>query len=201
MLERLVLESLPDDLSQCILGTDRQEIETRSPRFAFSEDSERLLFDSEDLRPETSAMDLSASYTFAAPPATVWNLLNDMDVVASCLPGCERLEPIGEDRYRADLTLAVAAVSGRYSGTVAILDKQPPNSYRLVVEGTGKSGFVKGEATVQLVEDQASTIVTVTGQGQVGGLIARVGQRLLGTVSKMMMDRFFGCLQAKATGT
>ena len=125
-------------------------------------------------------MDLSASYTFAAPPATVWNLLNDMDVVASCLPGCERLEPIGEDRYRADLTLAVAAVSGRYSGTVAILDKQPPNSYRLVVEGTGKSGFVKGEATVQLVEEQESTIVTVTGQGQVGGLIARVGQRLLG---------------------
>ena len=126
-------------------------------------------------------MDLSASYTFAAPPSTVWNLLNDMDVVASCLPGCERLEPIGEDRYRADLTLAVAAVSGRYSGTVAILDKQPPNSYRLVVEGTGKSGFVKGEATVQLVEEQGSTIVTVTGQGQVGGLIARVGQRLLGT--------------------
>lgn len=145
-------------------------------------------------------MDLSASYTFAAPPATVWNLLNDMDVVASCLPGCERLEPIGEDKYRADLTLAVAAVSGRYSGTVAILDKQPPNSYRLVVEGTGKSGFVKGGATVELVEEKGSTIVNVKGEAQVGGLIARVGQRLLGSVSKMMMDRFFGCLQAKATG-
>ncbi len=142
-------------------------------------------------------MDLSASYTFAAPPSTVWSLLNDMEVVASCLPGCERLEPIGDDKYRAELTLAIAAVSGRYSGTVAILDKRPPNSYRLVVEGTGKSGFVKGEATVELVEAQESTIVNVKGQGQVGGLIARVGQRLLSTVSKMMMDRFFGCLQAR----
>jgi carbon monoxide dehydrogenase subunit G len=144
-------------------------------------------------------MDLSASYAFDAPPATVWNLLNDMEVVASCLPGCDRLEPIGDDKYRAELTLSVAAVSGRYSGTVAILDKRPPNSYRLVVEGTGTSGFVKGEATVELVEEKASTIVKVSGQGQVGGLIARVGQRLLTTVSKMMMDRFFGCLQGKAT--
>jgi len=146
-------------------------------------------------------MDLSASYTFAAPPAAVWTLLNDMEVVASCLPGCERLESLGEDRYRAELTLAIAAVSGRYSGTVAILDKRPSSSYRLVVEGTGKSGFVKGEATVELVEQQDTTIVNVTGQGQVGGLIARVGQRLLGTVSKMMMDRFFGCMQSKVTQT
>jgi uncharacterized protein len=146
-------------------------------------------------------MDLSASYTFAAPPAAVWGLLNDMEIVASCLPGCDRLEPIGEDKYRAELTLAVAAVSGRYSGTVTILDRQPPNSYRLVVEGTGTSGFVKGEATVELVEEKESTIVKVTGQGQVGGLIARVGQRLLSTVSKMLMDRFFNCLQAKASQT
>lgn len=143
-------------------------------------------------------MDLAASYTFAASPATVWNLLIDPIVVAACLPGCDRLEPIGEDRYRASLTLAVAAVSGQYTGTVAILDKRPPHSYRLVVEGTGKAGFVKGEATVELVEHNDTTIVNVKGQGQVGGLMARVGQRLLGTVSKMMMDRFFGCLQERA---
>ncbi len=145
-------------------------------------------------------MDLAASYTFAAAPTTVWNLLIDPAVVAACLPGCERLEPIGEDQYRASLNLAVASVSGRYAGTVAILDKRPPHSYRLVVEGTGKPGFVKGEATVELVEQDETTIVNVKGQGQVGGLIARVGQRLLGTVSKMMMDRFFGCLQERAKG-
>jgi carbon monoxide dehydrogenase subunit G len=145
-------------------------------------------------------MDLAASYTFAAPPTAVWNLLIDPIVVAECLPGCDRLEPIGEDQYRASLTLAVAAVSGQYTGTVAILDKRPPHSYRLVVEGTGKAGFVKGEATVELVEQNDTTIVNVKGQGQVGGLMARVGQRLLGTVSKMMMDRFFGCLQERAKG-
>ena len=145
-------------------------------------------------------MDLSASYTFSASPTEVWNLLIDPDVVAAFLPGCDRLEPIGEDRYRAALTLAVAAVSGQYSGTVAIVDKRPPRSYRLVVEGTGTAGFVKGEATIELVESNEMTIVNVKGQGQVGGLIARVGQRLLGSVSKMMLDRFFSCLQQRAAG-
>ena len=145
-------------------------------------------------------MELKGRYEFDAPAETVWALLNDPDVIASCLPGCDRLEPMGDDRFQASLSLAVAAISGSYAGTVALLDKVAPASYRLVVEGSGKAGFVKGEARIGLApaEDAPRTIVTVDGQGQVGGLIARVGQRLLGSVSHMMMDRFFDCLREKA---
>jgi carbon monoxide dehydrogenase subunit G len=139
-------------------------------------------------------MDVSGSYSFAASPDAVWKVLTDPVVIAGCLPGCDRLEPIGEDKYRAAMTLAVAAVSGNYTGTVSMLDKNPPHSYRLVVEGSGTPGFVNGEATIELVADGAGTTVRVTGRGSVGGVIARVGQRLLGSVSKMMMDRFFACL-------
>ena len=146
-------------------------------------------------------MDLTGTYTFAAPAARVWTLLNDPEVIASCLPGCDRLEPLGDDRFRANLSLAVAAISGQYTGTVAIVDKQPPQSYRLIVEGSGKAGFVKGEARVELVDESGTTTVNVSGQGQVGGLMARVGQRLLGSVSQMMMDRFFACLRTKAEAT
>jgi uncharacterized protein len=134
---------------------------------------------------------------FAAAPEAVWAVLTDPAVIAGCLPGCSGLEPIGEDRYRAVITLAVAAVSGDYTGTVSMRDKTPPHSYRLVVEGSGKAGFVTGEATIELIAEGAGTTVRVTGAATVGGLIARVGQRLLGSVSKMMMDRFFACLQAR----
>jgi carbon monoxide dehydrogenase subunit G len=136
-------------------------------------------------------MDVSGSYTITASPDLVWNALIDPAVVASCLPGCHRLEPIGVDRYRAELTLAVAALTGKYEGTVAILDKDPPRAYRLVVEGHGSSGFVKGEARIELVGQDGATTVNVTGAGQAGGLIACVGQRLLGSVAKMMVDNFF----------
>lgn len=146
-------------------------------------------------------MQLAGTYVFHAPVAKVWSLLNDPEVIAACLPGCDRLEPLGDDRYRANLSMAVAAISGQYSGTVALLDKQPPRSYRLAVDGSGKAGFVSGEATVTLTESPdapGTTQVAVRGDGQVGGLIARVGQRLLGSVSQMMLDRFFGALRERA---
>ena len=142
-------------------------------------------------------MDITGSYTFTAPPQRVWDLLMDPTVIASCIPGCESLEPEGEDRYRARLKVALAAITGSYDGTVALSDKNPPNSYRLKVEGQGKPGFVKGNATITLRPDGANTIIDVGGTVETGGMIARMGQRLIGNVSKMMQDRFFSCLQGK----
>ncbi len=142
-------------------------------------------------------MTLEGTYTFPAPRERVWALLMDTTAIASCVPGCEALEPLGDDRYRAKLVATVAAISGSYEGTVAMLDKVAPESYRLVIDGSGKHGFVNGESRVSLREDGGSTIVDVTGTMEVGGMIARVGQRLIGSVSKMMLDRFFACMAAK----
>ncbi len=142
-------------------------------------------------------MDLQATYDFDAPSSRVWDLMIDPVTVAACLPGCDALEPDGVDTYKAKLTLAVAAISGSYEGRVSIVDQRRPHSYRLVVDGRGKAGFIKGEAQIELAGENGQTRVTVTGRAQVGGLMARVGQRLLGSVSKTMMDRFFYCLQQK----
>jgi carbon monoxide dehydrogenase subunit G len=142
-------------------------------------------------------MDIRGSYTFGAPPERVWALLMDPAAIASCIPGCESLEPEGEDRYHVRLTVALAAITGTYDGTVIISDKVEHTSYRLTVEGQGRPGFVKGNAAIALRPDGAGTMVEVSGSVQTGGPIARVGQRLISGVSKMMQDRFFACLQGK----
>ena len=144
-------------------------------------------------------MHIQNSYTFDAPPKAVWDLLVDIDAVADCLPGCESMEPISENKYRAVLTLGIAAITGRYEGTVEMRDLDPPNSYRLIVEGRGKPGFVTGGGAISLRDTDGGTRVTVDGTVQVGGTVARVGQRLIGSVAKMMMDRFFACLQDRLT--
>ena len=141
-------------------------------------------------------MDVAATYTFDAPRDQVWSLLIDPAIIATCLPGCESMQPTGDDTYKATLTIGIAAITGRYEGVIQMTDKREPGGYTLVVEGQGKPGFVKGSATISLTEvDTRKTAVEVTGTAKVGGTIARVGQRLLGSVSKMMMDRFFACLQ------
>jgi carbon monoxide dehydrogenase subunit G len=142
-------------------------------------------------------MDIAGSYPFNAPPDRVWDLLMDPAVLASCIPGCDRFEPAGDDRYTVTMTVGLAAITGTYTGTVVIVDKMPHTSYRLVVEGQGRPGFVKGSSGISLRADGATTIVDVAATVQTGGAIARLGQRLIGGVAKMMMDRFFTCLQAK----
>jgi len=142
-------------------------------------------------------MDITGTYTFNAPPDRVWALLMDPGVISSCIPGCDRFEADGDDRYTVTLTVALAAITGSYEGTVVLADKIEPASYRLIVEGQGRPGFVKGNSAVALKGRDAVTDVEVTGTVQVGGPIARVGQRLIGGVAKMMMDRFFACLSSK----
>ena len=142
-------------------------------------------------------MEISGSYSFNAPPDRVWALLMDPAVLSSCIPGCERFEPDGADRYNVTLSVGLAAITGTYSGTVVLTDMIPPSSYGLVVEGQGRPGFVKGTSAIVLRADGATTAVDVSANVQTGGAIARLGQRLVGGVAKLMMDRFFECLRSK----
>ena len=121
----------------------------------------------------------------------------DPEQIASCIPGCDRLEPDGVDRYKAAITIGMAAITGNYEGIVTIADKVEPSSYRLKVEGQGRPGFVKGEVAITLRADGANTVVDVAGTAQTGGTIARLGQRIVGSAAKMMQDRFFACMQSK----
>ena|SRR5687767_7280901 len=142
-------------------------------------------------------MDITGTYAFNAPPERVWNLLMDPAALAGCIPGCEQLTPAGEDRYQARLNVSLAAITGTYEGTVIISDKKPFDSYSLTVEGQGKPGVVKGTVQIALRPSGDGTEVSVVGAVQTGGVIARLGQRLIGGVSKMMQDRFFACLASK----
>ncbi|MGH9219831.1 MAG: SRPBCC family protein [Vicinamibacterales bacterium] len=142
-------------------------------------------------------MDITGSYTFNAAPERVWDLMMDPAAIASCIPGCDTLAPDGPDRYRATITLGLAAITGTYEGTVVITEKIEKSSYRLAVEGQGKPGFVKGNAAITLRADGGGTVVDLTATVQTGGAIARLGQRLIGAAAKMMQDRFFVCMQGK----
>ena len=142
-------------------------------------------------------MDISGSYTFPVLPVRVWAALMDPAVIASCIPGCACFEPQGEDRYRAQLDVALAAVTGTYEGSVVLSEKVPYVSYRLTVEGQGRPGSVRGSAAIVLREEGDTTVVRVDANVQTRGAIARLGQRLIGSVSQMMMDRFFICLRSK----
>ena len=137
-------------------------------------------------------MKIEGSHDIAAPRQKVWEAFLDPEQLRQAIPGCEKLERIGEDEYRATMKVGVAAVKGTFEGKVRIMDKKAPESYRMAVEGSGGPGFIRGETLIALSDQNSGTRVTYTADVQVGGLIAGVGQRMLGGVSKMMADQFFG---------
>jgi len=136
-------------------------------------------------------MKLEGSYEVKAPREKVWNAFLDPMTLQKAIPGCEKLELIGPDEYKATLKIGVAAVKGTFEGKVRLLDKKPPESYRLSAEGSGGPGFVRSDTVITLTEIEGGTNVAYSADVQVGGLIAGVGQRMLGGVSKMMADQFF----------
>jgi uncharacterized protein len=144
-------------------------------------------------------MKVEGVYTFPGPPQQVWDLLLDPESLRACIPGAESLTETSADHWDAVMRVGVAAIKGTYKGKVAIVDKQPPTSYVLQVEGSGGPGFVKGSAKVTLEAEGEGTRVTVEGDGQVGGMLAGVGQRMLPGVAKMLMNQFFECLVGKLT--
>jgi carbon monoxide dehydrogenase subunit G len=124
--------------------------------------------------------------------------LQDPEILARCMPGCEGLERIGEGEYAMRMKMALAAFTGQFDGKVRIADSVPPESFRLIVEGKGKAGFMKGDGLLHLTEQQGGTQIQFEGDVQVGGTIAAVGQRLIDTTAKMMIRRFFDKLATEA---
>ena len=137
-------------------------------------------------------MDMTGERRIPAPRQTVWEALNDTDVLKSSIPGCESLEKLGGDQMKATAAIKVGPISARFSGKVQLTDIDPPNGYRISGEGQGGvAGFAKGGANVTLTDDGSGTLLGYQVNAQVGGKLAQLGGRLIDATAKQMADAFF----------
>lgn len=141
-------------------------------------------------------MKIAGTTRLAIPPERAYEMMQDPEVLARAMPGCESLEKIGPDEYRMKMKMAMASLSGAFEGKVRITDQSPPTSFKLIVEGTGKIGFMKGEGLLKLSAAENGADVAYEGDVQVGGTMAAVGQRLIDATAKMLIKKFFEKLTA-----
>ena len=142
-------------------------------------------------------MNLDGTFTFKGPRVTVWELLQDPEVLAKALPGTERLELTSPDHFQGVMKVSVGPVTAaKFDVTVVLLDKVAPERFTMQIDGKGNVGYTKGTASILLADTaDAATTLQYTSNIQVGGKIAAVGQRLLESVSKMMMRQAFEALE------
>jgi carbon monoxide dehydrogenase subunit G len=142
-------------------------------------------------------MKIAGSNQLPFPPERSYELMQDPAVLARAIPGCEALERTGDGEYRMKMKMMLASFSGAFEGKVRLVDPMPPTSFRMIVEGSGKIGFMKGDGALTLAAKDGGTEVSYTGDAQIGGTMAAVGQRLIDTTARMLIKRFFEKLAAE----
>jgi uncharacterized protein len=140
---------------------------------------------------------VSGTNLLNGPRDRVWQCLNDPAFLKECLPGCESMEATGPDQYQVALTIGIAVVRGKYTGSVSLSEKEAPQRFKMQVEGKGTGGFMQGTGLMELSEDPQGTTVTYQGDVQVGGPIASVGQRLLEGAAKLIVGQFFSAVNKR----
>ncbi|EON16443.1 carbon monoxide dehydrogenase [Cupriavidus necator] len=137
-------------------------------------------------------MEMNQSQRLPVPQQVAWEALNDTELLKHCIPGCESIEPDGDNAYQLALTAAVGPVKARFKGRMALEDIQAPDSYTIRFDGQGgAAGFGKGSAQVRLEADGDETVLTYTVNAHVGGKIAQIGSRLVDAAARKMADTFF----------
>jgi carbon monoxide dehydrogenase subunit G len=143
---------------------------------------------------------IQGKHKFKAGRQAVWDLLMDADALAAAIPGCRGLKETAPGAFEAELNVGVAPVKGEFSGSVKLEDLNPPDDYRMAIDGSGTPGFLRGTAHIRLKADGDDTHLEVDAEVQIGGVIAGVGQRMLGGIAKLLMGQFFKALEGQLAG-
>ncbi len=146
-------------------------------------------------------MEQSGEYRIAAAIDQVWRGLNDPDVLARCIDGCQSMEKLADDRFATAVKAKVGPVSAVFQADLELQDLNPPASYTILanVKG-GAAGFGKGTAAVSLAEAQGATVLSYQVNANVGGKLAQVGSRLIDGAARKMADDFFAAFGEEVSG-
>jgi uncharacterized protein len=137
-------------------------------------------------------MDMQGARQLAITQQQAWDALNDPAVLKACIPGCDKVEPTGENQYTIGMAIKVGPVSAKFTGKITLSDINPPASYKINFEGQGgPAGFGKGDSAVTLTPNADGCELAYTVHASVGGKIAQLGQRLIDGAAKMMAEDFF----------
>ena len=140
-------------------------------------------------------MKVEGEHIFKGTQKQVWDLFRDTDVMAAALPGTKKMEVVGDNVYEAIMNVRVGPVIGEFSGNLVISNENFPETYTMTVDGRGKPGFLKGAGDIILIDQgDNNTLMKYTGDVLIGGKLAGVGQRLIDTVSKSIINQAFDTL-------
>jgi 2-furoyl-CoA dehydrogenase large subunit len=127
-------------------------------------------------------------------------MLLDPKTLEKIVPGAHGIARVSDTHFRADVTLGIGPVKGRYKAEIRLDDLVPPQSLTLSGEASGALGFGGGTGFVTLEETDGETTIGYRYEAGIGGKVASVGGRLLDGAARFLISQFFAALAKQASG-
>jgi len=143
-------------------------------------------------------MHFEGSQPIKAPIQTVWNALLDPNRVAACTPGFVSMEILAPDHFKPVVGVGVGAVKAKFTLDVQVTETQEPDHAAMKMHGVAAGSAVDMVANVNLAAaSEAETTMNWVADVTVSGTIASVGARLLESVARKQVAKFFDCFSHK----
>jgi hypothetical protein len=140
------------------------------------------------------------AFEVAQPIDKVWTFFDDIPQVASCLPGAELTEDLGDDRYRGKVAVRMGPVKLQFAGTAEIKERDNA-AKRIVVDAAGADEKGRGQAAMLVTATLASTTggtrVDVAQDLQLSGAAAQYGRGMISDVTAVLMRDFANNMQTR----
>ena len=137
-------------------------------------------------------MELNNDFEVSAPIEKVWEVINDVELIAPCLPGAQ-LEEVENDEYRGFVKIKVGPITAQYKGVAKFVEKDDSN-HRVVIRGEGRdtrgAGNAAADITASLEPTEEGTLVTVVTDLKITGKVAQFGRGVMADISKKLMGQF-----------
>ena len=141
-------------------------------------------------------MQLSGKQVFQASPSRIWSLLMDPATLARVVPGVTKLEKTGDHSFNSIVTIKLGPVSGSFTGNMQLEDRQEPKRFTLKVQQNSKIGNANAVVKIDLLSvADAETELSFDGDAKLSGLLASMGQRIIGGVANTLTKQFFNNLK------
>ena len=140
-------------------------------------------------------MELKGRHTVNATPATLWKMLMDTDTLSKIVPGISKLEKTGNNSYKSILEIKIGPVGGAFTGNLQMENMEEPKEFTLKVQQNSSVGNATAAIKIELNPvNPNETEVAFDGDVKVTGLLASMGQRILGSVANVLTKQFFANL-------
>lgn len=131
---------------------------------------------------------IEGEYIFNGPQAVSYAVVHDPNMLLLAIPGESTMVEVSPNVYEGTIKLKIGPVNGQFAGVYTITDDVPTESFTMVVKGKGAAGFAEGVGKVKFIQQEdGKTLFKYTGELNIGGKLASVGQRLIDSVAKSML--------------